>query len=272
MGNAFTFPLQTIFFTSLVVGAYRALDRKIEQPRGDALGNFAVFGDDIIVLEEAYNLVVRMLTFSGFSVNYDKSFNQGLFRESCGHDYYNGHNVRGVYLKKLLDDHDCYSAFNRLVLWSARNDVILEHSLKYLMDRVSKVLFVPLHEDDEAGFKVCHYFVRNLIARNRRFQSCSYTAAVRRPNILRMPQDQSDLKAIRRLKRVIPGWSYNPAGLLLLLLHGSIRDGQLTLRLESSKTEYRKRHSPCWDSVNYDGPERAAIGQKYYYALTLVFQ
>jgi hypothetical protein len=270
MGNAFTFPLQTIFFTSLVVGAYRALDLKVEKPRGDSIGNFAVFGDDIIVLQEAYNLVVRMLSFSGFTVNYDKSFNTGLFRESCGHDYYDGHNVRGVYLRKLLDDHDCYSAFNRLVLWSARNEVVLDHTLTYLMDQVSRRLVVPLHEDDEAGFKVPLYIIRQRLARNRRFQSFNYVAARRRSNILRMPQDQSDVKAIWRLKRAIPGWSYNPAGLLLLLLHGSIRDGQVTLRLESSKTEYRKRHSSCWDYSDYDGPERAAIERRYFDALAAV--
>jgi len=260
MGNAFTFPLQTIFFTSLVVGAYRALDLKIEYPRGDAIGNFSVFGDDIIVRKEAYNLVVRMLSFTGFSVNYDKSFNEGYFRESCGHDYYQGHNIRGVYLKKLLDDQDCYSAFNRLVFWSARHGVTLDHCLRYLMEQVTRVLFVPLYEDDEAGFKVPLSYVRHLIARNRRFQSYNYVAAKRKPNVLRMPIDQSDERAVRRLKRAIPGWSYNPAGLLLLLLHGSIRDGHLTLRLESSKTEYCKRHSSCWDYVNYDGPERATIG------------
>jgi len=264
MGNAFTFPLQTIFFTSLVVGAYRALDRKIEYPRGDTIGNFAVFGDDIIVLQEAYNLVLKMLSYTGFSVNYDKSFNEGLFRESCGHDYFNGHNVRGVYLKKLLDDQDCYSAFNRLVAWSAKHGVYLNHSLRYLLDKVSKRIFVPLYEDDEAGFKVPTYHIKHLIRHSRRYQSgYLYEAAVRKPNMVRLPSSQDDLKAISRLKRVIPGWSYNPAGLLLLLLHGSISGGQLTLRLVSKKTEYRKRYSPNWDYIDSEWSERATILRRY---------
>jgi hypothetical protein len=263
MGNAFTFPLQTIFFTSLVVGAYAALDLKLEKPRGDTIGNFAVFGDDIIVLNEAYNLVLRMLSFSGFSVNYDKSFNEGLFRESCGHDYYQGHNVRGVYLRKLLDDLDCYSAFNRLVAWSARNEVVLDHSLTYLMEQVGRVLVVPLHEDDEAGFKIPLYYIRQRLARNRRFQSFNYVAARRRPNVVSMPLDQSDERAIRRLKRVLPGWSYNPAGLLLLLLHGSIRKGRVTLRLETNKTQYCKRHSSCWDYTDYEWPDRATFLSRF---------
>jgi hypothetical protein len=272
MGNAFTFPLQTIFFTSLVVGAYRALDRKIEYPRGDTIGNFAVFGDDIIVLKEAYNLVLRMLSFSGFSVNYDKSFNDGLFRESCGHDYYHGHNVRGVYIKKLLDDQDCYSAFNRLAFWGARHEVTLTSTLELLYQQAQKILFVPLHEDDEAGFKFPYTIISHLIARNRRFQSCNYVAAVRKANIVRIPESEEDVRAILRLRRIIPGWTYNPAGLLLLLLHGSIRDGHLTLRIQSKKTEYRKKHSSSWNYVDSDGPERAAIVHRLYYALALVFQ
>lgn len=273
MGNAFTFPLQTIFFTSLVVGAYRALDRKIEYPRGHAIGNFAVFGDDIIVLQEAYNLLIKMLSFTGFSVNYDKSFNEGLFRESCGHDYYCGHNVRGVYLKKLLDDQDCYSAFNRLAFWSAKHGVYLDHSLRYLLDKVSKKIFVPLHEDDEAGFKVPACYVRHLFKRSSRYQGGHlYEAAIRKPNMVRLPVSQDDLKAISRLKRVIPGWSYNPAGLLLLLLHGSISGGHLTLRLESSKTVYRKRFSPCWDFSDSECAERRTFADRYSSLLALVFQ
>jgi hypothetical protein len=259
MGNAFTFPLQTIFFTALVVGAYRALDLKIKWPRRDAVGNFAVFGDDIIVSSEAYNLVLRLLSFSGFSVNNDKSFNEGLFRESCGHDYYHGHNVRGVYIKKLLDDLDYYSAFNRLAFWAVKWSVSLTSTLDYLRKKVSRCLFVPLHEDDEAGFKIPIACVRHLLARNRRFQSYNYVAAKRKPYILRIPIDQSDTKAIWRLKRAIPGWSYNPAGLLLLLLHGSIRDGQLTFRLETKKAEYRQKHSSCWDYTNGALPERAGF-------------
>lgn len=265
MGNAFTFPLQTIFFSALVVGAYRALDLKVQRPRGNTLGNFAVFGDDIIVEREAYNLVLRLLSFSGFSVNYDKSFNEGLFRESCGHDYFDGHNVRGVYIKKLLDDHDYYSAFNRLLHWSAVHGMDLENTLTYLRNQVSRYLAVPLHEDSEAGFKIPIDLVRHLLARNRRFQSYNYVAATRKPYRLRMPTDQSDSKAVLRLKRAIPGWSYNPAGLLLLLLHGSLRDGHLTIRLDSKKTEYRKRKSSCWDSYNYDGIERYRYEQWYYY-------
>lgn len=263
MGNAYTFPLQTLFFSSLVVGAYRALDIDILYPNRQAwtrdkdtqklsftastVGNFAVFGDDIIVKRQAYKLVSDLLRYCGFTVNHDKSFNEGLFRESCGHDYYRGHNVRGVYIKKLLDDCDYYSAYNRLTRWCATHEIYLSNLLEYLSLRVSRRLFVPLTEDDEAGFKVPWEVVPIKLKRNKNFQSWKYLAAVRRARILRMPTDESDVKAISRLKRAIPGWKYNPAGLLLLLLHGSLRDGLVTLRISGNRVDYRKRHSSCWN-------------------------
>lgn len=251
MGNAFTFPLQTLFFSSLVIGAYRAYDKKIIYPR-NTVGNFAVFGDDIIVEQDCYDLVCRMLTHCGFTVNYDKSFNSGLFRESCGHDYYQGHNVRGVYITKLLDDLDRYSAFNRLSRWSLRNKVPLIRVLTYLVKGVGKVLFVPLYEDDEAGFKVPFTHAREYVKYSRKQQNYVYVFARRKPCMYKLPSTELDFKAIRRLKRAIPGWFYNPAGLLLLVLHGNVRNGHLVLRLETVKSEYCKRTSSCWDYSDYD--------------------
>ena len=262
MGNAYTFPLQTIFFTALVVAAYRALDipirypdRKIWTSDGDAepsltestVGNFAVFGDDIIVESKAYNLVTKMLRYCGFTVNHDKSFNEGLFRESCGHDYFDGYNVRGVYIQKLLDDCDYYSAYNRISRWCATHGMYLRNLLEYFSKRVSRRLFVPYHEDDEAGFKVPWNSIPMPLRRHRHFQSWKYTIAKRRPRVLRMPTSDQDSKAIIRLKRVIPDWDYNPSGMLLLFLHGSLRDGLVTLRISGKKIIYRQRLSSCWD-------------------------
>lgn len=269
MGNAFTFPLQTLFFSSLVVAAYRVLDIPIKYPRGGSVGNFAVFGDDIAVVNKAYALVNRLLSYCGFTVNHDKSFNEGLFRESCGHDYYHGYNVRGVYVKKLLDDLDYYSAYNRLSRWSATHDMSLDSCLEFLVSKVSRRLVVPFHEDDEAGFKTCLHAVRSILTRNKRFQSWTYIAAVRKPLSVSIPLDELDSKKTRRIKRVIPGWTYNPAGILLLFLHGSIRDGRICLRSQTDTIEYRKRHSSGWDYVECAGSERTGFGDRLHFISTL---
>lgn len=91
MGNGFCFPLQTILFAA----ACRA--------SGAALGDFTVYGDDIIVRRSVFPTVVKLLGEMGFRINRDKTFSEGLFRESCGADFYDGVDVRPVVLDKQLD-------------------------------------------------------------------------------------------------------------------------------------------------------------------------
>lgn len=246
MGNAFTFPLQTIFFSALVYGAYRALELPFIRSRGHTLGNFAVFGDDIIVKREAYDLVIRMLSLCGFSVNVDKSFNTGLFRESCGHDYYDGYNVRGVYIKQLCDANDCYSAINRLNRWSARHGVSLCHTVGYLSHKC-RFLPVPYDEDDISGIKVPEALLTRRIL-NRNTQATAYRASVLVPRKVRV----DPLKGVSKL----PRWYENPDGLLLALLAGSIRDGFVGLRSNDRKAVTRKRYSSRWDYIPFAHAER----------------
>lgn len=171
MGNAFTFPLQTILFTCMVLAVYKVMGIKPLSPRGDGcIGNYGVFGDDIACIGGAYPLLVELLTHEGHIVNEHKSYNTGRFRESCGHDYYDGHNVRGVYIQHLNDACDYYSAANRLTAWSARHKVLLPRLVSHLLNGavekspvelqkhtrpLMRMLHcVPYHESDVAGYKV----------------------------------------------------------------------------------------------------------------------
>jgi len=95
MGNGCTFELETLIFWSLAVSCVKLLDLDTSLVR--------VYGDDIIVPSEAYDLLVEALTFFGFSVNNAKSFREGPFRESCGKDFYDGHGVRPFFQKENLD-------------------------------------------------------------------------------------------------------------------------------------------------------------------------
>jgi hypothetical protein len=92
MGNGFTFVVESVLFGALVRASIRRT-RSVEIS--------AVYGDDLIVPRTAANYLIQLLSLSGFSVNTDKSYFEGPFRESCGSDYFRGWNVRPVFLKKV---------------------------------------------------------------------------------------------------------------------------------------------------------------------------
>lgn len=89
MGNGFTFELESLVFWALV---------RTFIPRS-RLGDCNVFGDDIIIPSEFAEKYIEALNYLGFRVNADKSFLAGNFFESCGADFFRGHNVRPFYLK-----------------------------------------------------------------------------------------------------------------------------------------------------------------------------
>lgn len=91
MGNAFTFELETLIFWSLSWAVLHEL--------GLPTGWLATYGDDIIVPTEAYEPLVAVLSQLGFSVNLEKSFSCGPFRESCGTDWFLGTDIRPAYIK-----------------------------------------------------------------------------------------------------------------------------------------------------------------------------
>lgn len=150
MGNGFTFPLQTILFASIVEAAYEELG--LPTWNFSQMPAFSVFGDDIICVRKAFDKVCSLLEWCGFVVNRQKSFNSGSFRESCGSDFYKGHDVRGIYAKKLYHETHFYSIFNSLTRWSIRNCVDITDLLRYIF---SLVVFrpVPFDAADNSGVK-----------------------------------------------------------------------------------------------------------------------
>jgi hypothetical protein len=255
MGNAYTFPLQTIFFTSLVYGAYRALSVPFDRPFRHSLGNFAVFGDDIICVSEAYDLLTRLLSQCGFGVNVDKSFNTGLFRESCGHDYYHGYNVRGVYIKTLKTSSDCYSAINRLNRWSALWEVPLPTVIHSLL-KGSRLLPVPFDEMDDCGIKVPLSFIEKRRV-NRHTGGVVYRFLWREPRAYDVTDVESKPPKLR-------GWVNNPPAVLLAALAGTLRSGKAVIRsLEHSRARLRNRSSSRWDWIPSEYAEMRTIGERW---------
>lgn len=191
MGNAFTFPLQTMLFLACVEAVYNCRGISLQKRRTvntvrdgkltsvKTLGNFAVNGDDIIVVADAYNDVCKLLKLLGFIPNLAKSFNTGYFRESCGQDWYQGHGVRGVYCKTLETQQDFTSLINRLVMWSVAHEIDLTGTLRYLRGFLKGILYVPYYEADDSGVKAPLELSRPQVLRAGHVfrDNCAYQAA-----------------------------------------------------------------------------------------------
>lgn len=96
MGNATTFPVQSLVFWSICVASLQY--HGFHQP-----GAVFVFGDDIIIPSEAAETVIDDLESFGLLVNRTKSFWRGAFRESCGVDAFKGVNVTPIRWKTTVD-------------------------------------------------------------------------------------------------------------------------------------------------------------------------
>lgn len=107
MGNAFTFELETLIFWSLAWACASVL-------RLDARETSA-FGDDIIIPTGAVPLLFEVLDWCGFSVNSEKSYWSGSFRESCGGDYVSGIDIRPYYQKSLVSGQSLFVLHNYYV-------------------------------------------------------------------------------------------------------------------------------------------------------------
>lgn len=256
MGNGFTFPLQTALFVCVVEAVYRLLEltprfRSQQVLRDgrwiDLEANAGVFGDDIVVRREAYDLVCRLLHLLGFTVNGNKSFNEGYFRESCGHDYFRGHNVRGIYLKSLLTPQSRITAVNQLTRWSVRQGIPLLNTIATLLNSVENAPIVPLHEMDDSGIKSPCALMRNGSLRGihpsaYKSGTYRYTAWHAKERFLFISDGQ--VKSPRWHKRQI----YNGFGHLDAILQGCVTGRRISIRGNAVRYGQVSRTTPAWDA------------------------
>lgn len=104
MGSALCFDFEAmVFLTVVFLGIERSLGRPLTRKDIRSFtGQVRVYGDDIIVPTEYTPTVVDCLEAFGFKVNRRKSFWNGKFRESCGKEYYNGHDVSITRVRRML--------------------------------------------------------------------------------------------------------------------------------------------------------------------------
>jgi len=91
MGNGFTFELESLIFFALM--------RATAYFEGIS-GVISVYGDDIVIPSGMFDAATWLLHSFGFTVNMEKSFSSGFFRESCGGHYFHGLDVTPFYLKR----------------------------------------------------------------------------------------------------------------------------------------------------------------------------
>lgn len=106
-GSAVTFPVETIVFFMLALSAI--VEAELHTSDVASLiskwaQSVSVYGDDIVVPAQFCSTVISHLESFGLKVNRNKTFSRGSFRESCGGDYFKGHDVTPKYLRTQLDD------------------------------------------------------------------------------------------------------------------------------------------------------------------------
>lgn len=107
MGNATTFPVETLVFLAVAITASLWSDghRDVTISKIRTLaGRVTVFGDDIIVPVKAFGALTLLLEVLDFKVNLAKTFAVGNFRESCGVDAFAGQNITPAYYKGIVSD------------------------------------------------------------------------------------------------------------------------------------------------------------------------
>lgn len=240
MGNGFTFPLQTMLFACIVQAAARVMGQKLIYPRGAEVGNFGVFGDDIICPSSIVRQVMTLLRILGFSTNLDKTFVEGPFRESCGQDYFRGLDIRGVYVKTLDSMTSRFAVINQLNLFSAKTGISLPNCVRYLLNTVKRN-YIPRWENDDAGVKVPLWAVDN-----KRY--CSDTGSILyfpyRPRPLYLRITETAIITPRSFKPRI----YNPDGLFISFLQRSINACKIGTRLGTVRYKRELGVAPFWDA------------------------
>lgn len=170
MGNGFTFELESLLFWAL---------SKATAYFSGVSGKISVYGDDLIVPVPVVPNLIWILNRFGFSVNSDKSFWVGSFRESCGGHYNNGYDVTPFYLRAPIAHlSDVIHIANSLRLWISKDalsgGIIYDEQdqvytiWKWLVDMVPKRLWGGRDYADKSRLVTPHRGSHRLVALSKR--------------------------------------------------------------------------------------------------------
>ena len=147
MGSALTFPVEAMAFLAMVfLGIEKELNTQFRSQAdiSQFCGQVRIYGDDIIVPVDYVPSVVDQLERFNARVGSSKSFWTGRFRESCGMEFFEGHDITVIKVRQEAPDSrrdakGCISwvatrnQFYNAGLWSGAQymDSILGKVLKY---------------------------------------------------------------------------------------------------------------------------------------------
>jgi len=106
MGNGYTFELESLIFYSISYGIAKHFSVPFD---------LTVYGDDLVCNNQLAARIIEWFPKFGFSVNKQKSFSTGPFRESCGGDYVNGVDIRPFFPKGRFTYARVVSFYNLLM-------------------------------------------------------------------------------------------------------------------------------------------------------------
>jgi hypothetical protein len=186
MGNATTFPLETLVFWAYGHAVKLSLSRGNSLfPEWEDLKSISVFGDDCIIPSAVAEQFCSVLQSIGFQVNFEKSFLGPIrFRESCGGDYLAGRDVRPYFLKGPMSTKKSYlepwlyvitnSLLKKYIRYFGELSYIYDKSLWTTIFSVFErhdlsIKFVPPDFPDDSGLK--WFFDHERLSRLYRFRS-----------------------------------------------------------------------------------------------------
>lgn len=166
MGSSLTFPYESMVFYTAVHMAYQRYWGNLPTSPLTPERGYRVYGDDIIVPVKVVPHLLTVLTDLGLKVNDRKSFWNGLFRESCGHDSYGGFGVTPIRISVPIIEGALSPASIRGLIEFHNNlySYGLEETAAWLAALLRKQQFIPygppgttghcLHSGDESKYKM----------------------------------------------------------------------------------------------------------------------
>lgn len=115
MGNGFTFELESLLFWAIT----QSCEDLISDITRTNSHQCSIYGDDIVCRTGTVECLRYVLELCGFSLNVEKSFWDGPFRESCGKHYFNGTDVSPFFIRgPVCDVESLLGLCNRLRRWN----------------------------------------------------------------------------------------------------------------------------------------------------------
>lgn len=148
MGSALCFPVEMMVFLTIVFMGIEDANGTLFRRRADFkpfIGSVRVYGDDLVVPVSSTTSVRRLLALFGSKVNDGKSFWTGRFRESCGKEYFAGHDVTLTRVREMFPAtrRDVEQVVSTVSFRNLLAKAGYKLSVQWLDDNLTKIIPMP---------------------------------------------------------------------------------------------------------------------------------